>query len=79
MMDRLNSVSWTGAGMAVIGSLSINDWLGIVGVSLAFVGMCANIWYKRKTANAKIKHNEEMLAIEREKLEREFPKDEINT
>ena len=74
-MDRLNSVSWTGAGMAVIGSLSLNDWLGIAGVTLAFIGMAANIWYKRKMASAEISHNEQILAIEREKLEREFPKE----
>ena len=64
MMDKAHSVSWIGAAMAVTGQLSLNDWLGIIGVSLALVGMVANIWYKRK-----------MLSIEREKLEREFPKE----
>ena len=64
VMEKAHSISWAGAMMAIIGNWSLADWLAISGVILALMGTIATIWHKF-----------EMVKIERDRLEREFPRD----
>ena len=64
MMNRAHEVGWFGAGLAIIGGLSMTEYLAIGGFVLALLGACANIWSKWH-----------MVRIERERLDREFPVD----
>lgn len=46
------TVKWSGATVAVLGGLSVTEWLGICGLVVAVIGTFAQIWvtfyYKRK-------------------------------
>lgn len=37
-----------GGGVAVVGGLTFNEWLSIIGVSIAIVSCAINFYYKRK-------------------------------
>lgn len=47
-----SAAKWGGATAAVIGGLSITEWLGVFGLAMAIIGTVAQIWinlhYKRK-------------------------------
>lgn len=55
-------ITFLGASAAAIGGLTLTTWLSVIGVILAFLTLAVNWWYKRQ-----------ILKIERERLEREFP------
>lgn len=43
-----NFTTPTGAGAAVTGALTLNDWLGITGVGIALAGFAVNWYYQRQ-------------------------------
>ena len=68
-MGKANTTSWFGAVLAVLGELSMTEWLAILGFVLALIstlgGLALNYWYKRK-----------MIEMENTRLNREFPVDD---
>lgn len=49
MTDRVAStVSYLGAGAAVFGGISFNEWLALGGFIVAVLTFCYNIWYKER-------------------------------
>ena len=62
--DVVNTTTWGGAGIAIVGAVSITQWLALGGFILAAVGLGVNIWFRRS-----------LIKIERERLEKEFPSD----
>lgn len=59
---RAGTVS--GSAIGAMGAVTLTSWLGILGVCIALLTLLVNFWYKRQ-----------MLNIEREKMNREFPVD----
>ena len=61
-----STAKWGGATVAVIGGLSINEWLGILGLIMATIGTVAQIWinfhYKRKEDRREIERHEAIKA-----------------
>lgn len=60
--ELVNTVTWSGAGIAVVGAITITQWLAIGGLILAAAGFVVNFW-----------HKVQMVRIAKEKLDREFP------
>lgn len=51
-----------GVGAAALGGITLTSWLSVLGVLIAFLTLLVNWWYKKQ-----------MIKIERDRLEREFP------
>lgn len=62
------TATYSGAALAVYGGVSLSDWAMIVGILVAILGLCVNWWYQRKRTSDEKSHNDEILAIEKEKL-----------
>lgn len=58
--------TFSGAGVATLGGLSLSTWLSIFGVAIAAGTLFINWWHKRQ-----------MVKIARERLDREFPIKEV--
>lgn len=56
--DGLNTTMWTGASAAILGGVTLTEWLAIAGFLLALAGFVVNVWHKRQ-----------MVHLAREKLE----------
>lgn len=44
-------VKWSGASLAVTGAITLNEWLGIIGLLVAIIGTFANFginWYYKR-------------------------------
>lgn len=54
--------TWSGAGLSGVGAFTFTEWLAIGGFLLALGGFIVNFW-----------HKSQMLKIERERLNREYP------
>lgn len=52
-----------GVGAAAIGGITLTSWLSVLGVLIAFLTLLVNWWHKRQ-----------MIMIERDRLDREFPR-----
>ena len=49
MTDRVAStVSYAGAGAAVLGGLSLNEWFALGGFIVAVITFAYNVWYKER-------------------------------
>lgn len=59
----LSTATWAGATLSGVGAVTLTQWLAIGGFALAFFGFFVNLWHKRQ-----------MVKIERERLERQFPR-----
>ena len=55
-------ITFLGASAAAIGGLTLTTWLSLFGLVLAFLTLMVNWWHKRQ-----------IIKIERDRLEREFP------
>ena len=60
--ELVNTVTWSGAGIAVVGAITITQWLAIGGLVLAAAGFVVNFWHKYR-----------MVKIAEERLDREYP------
>lgn len=62
VLEKMTSVTWYGAFIGGIGTLSEETWFGIGGFSIALLAMMTNVWYKRR-----------LISIAQQRLDREFP------
>lgn len=61
LIDKTTDVgALSGGGLAALGILSFNEWLGAAGLILAVASFGVNLWHKRQ-----------MVRIAREAMERE--------
>ena len=68
------SATYFGALILIVGGWTLTEWAIIVGAVVGIGGLAVKWWYEhRRTKNAK-DHNDAMLSIELERLDREFPK-----
>lgn len=58
----LSASTWSGAFLGGVGAVTVTEWLAIGGFVLALAGFLVNFWHKRQ-----------LIKIERERLDREFP------
>lgn len=70
LLQKSIAISWTAAATAVAG-LSIHGLLTSLAVIAAIVASFSAVWRNRQI----VKIEEQRLEIEREQLEREFPKE----
>lgn len=61
--NTINATTWTGAIMATLGGLTATEWAALAGAVAAIGGLVVNLW-----------RSSVMVRLERERLEREFPK-----
>lgn len=61
-----SAAKWGGATAAVIGGLSVTEWLGVCGLIVAIIGTFAQIWinfyYKRKEDKRETERHEAIKA-----------------
>lgn len=60
--DFPSATTISGAGIAVVGGLTLTQWLAIGGFALAVAGFFVNLWFKRRMAHLR---EREVAAIER--------------
>ncbi|MBL4795801.1 MAG: hypothetical protein JKY50_00145 [Oleispira sp.] len=60
--EMLSAATWSGAGMSVVGALTVVQWLAVGGFVLAVAGFCVNFWHKTQ-----------MIKLARERLDKEYP------
>lgn len=63
----LSGSTWGGASLSAVGAITLTQWLAVGGFVLALLGFVVNFWHKKQ-----------MIKIEKERLEREFPTDKSN-
>lgn len=51
----------SGAGIAVVGGLTLTQWLAVGGFALAVAGFFVNLWFKRRMTQLR---EREVVAIE---------------